>query len=210
VLLGSHLGVEQIGTREELGVRHARHQAGDSHSGVLELVTQRIREGVDERLAAVIYGLEGPGHEAGDGSGDENPAFHAAAHVTRHFLHEVERAGDVRVDHVLHFGELLVQESFAEAMPGVGQQRVDVTTSCHSIELLNPISRGKVRLDGVHLGAERSQGLRGGFERFICGDDEVVAAGGGLPGKLQTDAAGSPGDDRERSGGFHVALHTVG
>jgi hypothetical protein len=86
---------------------------------------QRIRERVDECLGTVVNRLESTRHESCDGAGDENPAFVPSAHLFADSLDQIERARHIGIDDVLHFGELLVQESFAETMPRIRKQRVN-------------------------------------------------------------------------------------
>src|SRR5689334_13101794 len=110
LLFRAHLGVEHVGTREEVGVGGPRHQAGDRDARVLELVTQRVRERIDEGLGAVVHGLERAGHVARNRTGDQDLAGVLAAHLFRDALDEIDGARDVGVDHVLHLGEFLVEE----------------------------------------------------------------------------------------------------
>ena len=67
-------------------------------SGVLELVAQRQREGLHERLRRVVDGLEGAGHRRGDRRGEEHPALVAGDHVGDDVLGEVHGGADVEVD----------------------------------------------------------------------------------------------------------------
>ncbi len=39
-------------------------------------------------------------------------------------LHEIDRPGDVRVDHMTHVVEILVEKGVAETVSGIGQQRL--------------------------------------------------------------------------------------
>ena len=50
-------------------------------------------------LRAVVDRLECSGHEAGDRAGEQDPALAALAHRRREPLDQVDRAGDVGVDH---------------------------------------------------------------------------------------------------------------
>jgi hypothetical protein len=86
LLLLPERGVEHVGSREELGLGRAGHQARDRYAGVLQSVPKREREGVNKRLGAAIDCLETAGHEAGHGTGDEDTALPAGTHVAPDFL----------------------------------------------------------------------------------------------------------------------------
>ena len=62
--------------------------------------------------------LIGAGHEAGDGTGDQDAATATLAHVASDFLDEVDRAGDVGVDDLQHLVEVLVEKALAQSASG--------------------------------------------------------------------------------------------
>ena len=100
LLVRPDLGIQHVGALEEFGLGRARHQAGHRDAGVLELFPQREGEGVEERLGAVVDGLIGARHEAGDRAGDQDAAIALCAHVAADLVDQIDRAGDVGVDHV--------------------------------------------------------------------------------------------------------------
>ena len=78
---GADLGVEHVGALEELGVGRSGHQRRDRHVGVLELVAQRQREGLHERLRRVVDRLEGAGHRRRDRRREQHAPLVAGDHV---------------------------------------------------------------------------------------------------------------------------------
>ena len=86
---------------------------------------ERIGEGIEKGLCAVVDGLIGARHQLGDRADNENLAGAARAHVAADLLDQIQRAGDVGIDHVAHIGEILVEKSLAETAPGIGEQRLD-------------------------------------------------------------------------------------
>ena len=72
-------------------------------------------------------------------------------------LDEIQRARDVGVDHVLHFGEFLVEKSLAQAVTRIGEQRIDARAPGARVQLIDAFAGGEVRLDGIDFGAERTQ-----------------------------------------------------
>jgi len=47
------------------------------------------------------------------------------AHGTADLVNEIDRAGDVSVEHVTRVVEVLVKERLAKAAAGIGKQRID-------------------------------------------------------------------------------------
>src|SRR5262249_50261581 len=84
----SNLGIEHVGTFEELSFSCARHQACDRYVSVLQFIPQREREGIEKRLGAAVDRLERARHKAGDGASDEDAALAASTHLAPHFLNQ--------------------------------------------------------------------------------------------------------------------------
>jgi hypothetical protein len=63
-----------------------------------------------------------------NGTRDQHTSGPACAHVFHHVVKQIQRAGDVRVDHVRHVLEPLVEKGLAETMPRVGEQRIDLAS----------------------------------------------------------------------------------
>jgi len=122
------------------------------------------------------------------------------AHLPRDALDEIERADHVGVDDVLHVLELLVEESLAEPMAGVGEQCIDAPTLGLLEEFVDAEARREVDLHGGHLTAADLQRLHGFIEWPVGGDQEVIPALRGLAGELESDAARGSGDDGKGSG----------
>ena len=127
---------------------------------VLEFVADRGRKAVDERLGAMVDGLEGAGHVAGDRAGNQDAPLVAPGHLAQHLLHEVDRAGDVGVDHVLDVGKVLLEKAAAKAVAGIGKQRIDRPALRRGIEPVDARQCRQVNLLGFYLPAERAQFLR--------------------------------------------------
>ena len=180
------LGVHHVGALEEFGLGGARHQAGHGDAGVLQLGAQREGEGVEERLGAVVDRLEGAGHEAGDRAGDQDPAAAAGPHVAADLVHQIERAGDVGVDHMPHVVEVLIEERLAEATAGIGEQCLDRPAGNGRIELYRrPRSwRDRPRTASTLTPSRRSSSAA----RWIAGSSaaisEIEAVHGASPGEL--------------------------
>jgi hypothetical protein len=95
----------------------------------LRLAAQRERKRIEKRLGAVIHRLVGAEHKAGDRAGDQDASPAGRAHVAPDLLDQVERAGDVGVDDAARRGKILIEKRFAEAAPGVGQQRTNAAAA---------------------------------------------------------------------------------
>src|SRR3954449_978296 len=78
-------------------------------------------------LLALLDGLVGPGQEAGNRAGDEDAPLPTPPHVASDFLDEIHRAGDIGIDDLAYFIEVLVEKAFAQAAAGIGEQCVDPT-----------------------------------------------------------------------------------
>ena len=120
-----NLRVEHVGTFEELSFSCARHQACNRHVGGLQFIPQREREGIEKRLGAIVDRLERARHKTGDGASDEDAALTASTHLARHFLNQIEGAGEVRINDVAHGIEVLVEKAVPQAMSRVGEQSIN-------------------------------------------------------------------------------------
>jgi hypothetical protein len=117
-------------------------------------------------------------------------------HVAGDELNQVDRPGDVGVDDVAHVLELLVEEGAAEAVAGVGEQRVDGPALRRGVQLVDAVLRGEVDLDGVDSRARRPAevgdlGQAGGVRR----QQQVESVAGGDDRQLTTDAGRGAGHD---------------
>src|SRR5271165_1709114 len=83
---------------EELGVGRSRQQGGHGDAGVLQLVAQCLREGLDEGLRGGVGGVVRTGHLAGHRRGEQHPARAACHHVRQDPLGQVHRGADVQGD----------------------------------------------------------------------------------------------------------------
>ena len=85
----------------------------------------------------------------------------AGAHLPSHFLNQVEGAGNVRINDVPHVIKVLVEEAVPQAVPGVGEQRLDRSALGGGVQPVHAIERGKVGLDSLDRHTERAELLRG-------------------------------------------------
>jgi hypothetical protein len=199
VAFRAHLGVQHAGPRKELGVRGARHQAGHRDARVLELVAQRRRERIDKRLGPVVNRLEATRREARDRARQQDAAPALLAHRLPHLLHQVNRARDIGVDHVQHRGKVLVQEAVAQAVAGIGQQRVHRAAPHGRQQGLQALARGQVALHRIHLRAECAKVGRGALQRLVRRDHQIKAVLGRAFGQVVANARRSARDNRQRA-----------
>ena len=68
-------------------------------------------------------------------------------------LNQVDGAGDVGVDDVPDVVELLLEEGAAEAVAGVGEQRVDGAAPGRGIELIDAVLGREIDVERVDFGA---------------------------------------------------------
>src|SRR5205085_8836348 len=129
---------------------------------------------IDERLGAVVDRVEAARHEAGNRAGDEDPAAAAGAHLAADLLDQVDGAGDVGVDDVAHFVEVLVEESAAEALAGVGEKRLDRAAARRVDELVDAVAAGEIDLERLDLDTEPAQVLGRLLDLGAVGGDEQV------------------------------------
>src|SRR6185437_15241883 len=127
------------------------HQTGDGHARVFQLIAQRPGKGIDEGLRTVVHSLKASGHETGDRSGDEDAPGAPHAHVTTDCLNQSQRPGDIRVDHVSDFVEVLIEKRFPQSMPGIREQRLDRATVDRRHQLCHSFGSRQVRFDAVDV-----------------------------------------------------------
>ena len=96
------------------------------------------------------------------------------AHVAAARVDQVERAGDVGVDHVPRLAEVLIEERAAEAVPGVGSSSVDRPAAGRREKLVDAFDRREVGLDRLDARADCAKSCGGGFDRRLVGGDEEV------------------------------------
>jgi hypothetical protein len=120
--------------------------------------------------------LVGAGHEARDRACDQDAAAPALAHVLSDPLNEVDGAGHVGVDDSKNVIEVLIEKPFAQTASGVGQERLDRTSSNQCIELVDAFYLGKVGLQGIDLGSERFEILAGRLYLGLVRDNHQIEA----------------------------------
>ena len=100
------------------------------------------------------------------------------AHVAADFMDQVDRAGDVGVDDVPDRGEILVEKGFAEAAPGIGEERLDRTVQalCRGIKFIDAVERREIGLDRFDRGAERAEFAGRLHDLRLVGDDNKIKA----------------------------------
>ena len=108
LLAGTHAGIFHVGALEELGFGGSWHQTRDAHPRIAQFGAQRIGERVQERFGSVVDRLIGPRHETGDRSCDQEAAVTALPHFAHYLLNQIDRARDVRVDHMPDCREVLI------------------------------------------------------------------------------------------------------
>ena len=124
------------------------------------------------------------------------------AHVAAHLLDQVDRARDVRVYHVPHIVEVLIEEALAEPVAGIGQERVHRPSPSGGVELVDALECRKVGLDRLGLDAERAELLRRlGDLRLVSSNEQIEAVLGADLGEFVADAGRSAGHDGKGSGG---------
>jgi hypothetical protein len=114
-------------------------------------------------------------------------------------LQEIDRAGDVGVDDPAHLLEVLVDEGPAKAPPGIGEQRIDRPPARRRQQAVYAVGGGKIGLQRLNLPSGAPEQLGGAHDfRLVSHDQEVVAMGGALLGKLKADAGRGAGHDGKR------------
>ena len=113
-------------------------------------------------------------------------------------LQEIDRAGDVGVDDPAHLLEVLVDEGPAKAPP-IGEQRIDRPPARRRQQAVYAVGGGKIGLQRLNLPSGAPEQLGGAHDfRLVSHDQEVVAMGGALLGKLKADAGRGAGHDGKK------------
>ena len=154
-------GVQHVGALEEVGFGGARHETRHGDAGVLQFGAQREGERIDERFGAVVDGLIGAGHEAGDGPGEQNAALATTAHRPADELDQINRARDVRVDDVSGILEVLIEKPMAQPMAGIGEQRVDRPARRSGPELIHTLRRRQIRFNDGDVRSKTAESIGG-------------------------------------------------
>src|SRR4051812_30461004 len=209
LLARADLGVLEARALEELRVGRPRHQRGDRHAQIRQLLAQRERERLHERLRRVVDGLERPGHRRRDRRREQDPALAALRHRLHDVLGEVDGRAAVEVDDAQVLLEVAVGERAALTDPGVecGRRERPVARGHPRPQLLDGAGTGEVDLDRLDGGPAALE-VGGGLQQLavLGSDHEVVAVVGELPGELEADPGRGAGDEGEWAvgGGFHV------
>ncbi|MNS24344.1 hypothetical protein D3C72_561850 [compost metagenome] len=204
MLVLPHLGVEQAGSGEELGIGRSGHQDRDGDARPLELVAQGERKAVNKGLAGVVDGLKTTGHEPGDRAGEKDSSSAAGAHAPPDQMRQPKRSGDIGVHHMEDVVEGLVEKTLAEPMPGVGGERVDPTSAYAVIEGAHALLGSQVNLDRLGLAADRLQILHRVGERPVRRQDEIIPVFGEQPGEFITYTRRGAGHYGERTRSHRV------
>ena len=77
----------------------------------------------------------------------------SAAHVVADLVDQIDGTGHVGLDDVPRLVKILVEESMAQATPGVCEQRIDRSAVGRGIKLIDALGRRQVGLKGFHLTA---------------------------------------------------------
>ncbi len=193
--------VPVVGARSKKSVSAGPgNQQADGDPRVLDLVAQRMRERVDESLAAAVDRVQGAGLEAGHRPGDQHPAAAARHHAAHHVLQQVDGAGDVGLDHVLQRPEVLLQEGPGQAMAGVGHQHIDLAALQRLDQGVHALATGQFGPHGMHLaGAGRLEIGHRLLQWPGARHDQVVPMLRGQQREVVADAGKSVGYHRQRA-----------
>ncbi len=142
--------------------------------------------------------LKGAGNMAGNRAGDQDASLIARTHLPPDFVEQVNGAGDIGVHYMANLIKVLVKEAMAQAMPGIGQQRIDRTTLGRRVEFVNPCGRSQVSLNGIYLHAVGAKLLGCLFDlRQVGSDQEIEAAFGAQHGQFVADTTRSASHNGE-------------
>src|SRR5262245_39557040 len=75
-------------------IRDARHQTGQAHAGVLELIPQGIAKRIDECFAGVVDRLIGARRESSNRSRHQDAALTSCHHALGDPVDQIDRPGD--------------------------------------------------------------------------------------------------------------------
>jgi hypothetical protein len=87
-----------------------------------------------------------------------------AAHRSADELHEVNRAGDVRVDHMTGVVEVLVEKGVSQPVSGIGQQRINGPARCRGPQLIHAGGRGQIGLHDLYGCAKLATAIGRGLD----------------------------------------------
>jgi hypothetical protein len=121
-------------------------------------------------------------------------------HVAADPMNQIDRAGDVGVEHIARILEILIEESLAKTAPGICQEGVDPATIDLFVELVDAFDRrefGLNRLDPAALAAQLVCGVVN-FQ-LVGRDQQIKVMFGAFPRQFEADAGGSAGDNGEFS-----------
>jgi len=105
-------------------------------------------------------------------------------------VQQVQRAGNVGVDHVLHVGKILLQKALAQSMPGIGQQCIHGASGDGLDQRVHTLTAGELGLHHLDVGAQHAQ-VTGRLVQCLVGrDHQVKTLFGAAAGQVETDAGG--------------------
>ena len=187
------LRVQHVRALEEVRLGGPRHQARHRDAGIFQLGTQRKGERIDECFGAVVDGLIGARHEAGDRAGQQDATLAPAAHRPADQLHQIDRARDVRVDDVAHVLEVLIEKAVSQPMARIGEQRIDGPACRRGPQLIHARGRRQVCFDDGDVRAETAEAVGGGLNlRAIGGDQQIESLLRTDRGQFESDARRGP------------------
>ena len=140
----TYLGIEHVRAFEEVGFSSAWHKTSHRHAGVLQLVPQREREGVNESFRAIINSLKRARHEARDRASDKDAALSPSPHLATDLLDQVDRTRDVGIDHVTSLFEILIEKGSAKPVAGIGEQTIHLSSRDGIDQLVDAFDRGQI------------------------------------------------------------------
>ena len=135
-------------------------------------------------LLALLDGLVGPGQEAGNRAGDEDAPLPTPPHVASDFLDEIHRAGDIGIDDLAYFIEVLFEKAFAQAAAGIGEQCVDRTAERPRfvVKFLDALRGREIGLDRL-TSASRVRSACAAW--FIFGSSAAMTRSNPFPAQTQ-------------------------
>jgi hypothetical protein len=103
-------------------------------------------------------------------------------------VQQVQRAGDVRIDHVLDVLEILFQECLAQPVASVGEQRVHRPLRDQLHQAFDALLARQFALHRLDGGAERAAILGCLFQRLVGREHQIEAVLGTALGQVESDA----------------------
>jgi hypothetical protein len=113
---------------------------------------------------------------------------------------ETDRAGNVRIDHVVDVREVLIQERSSQTMTGVGEQRGNRSLADRIAQAIDSGRGRQIILDRLDLRAEARELGTSLLQRGVGGDDQIEPTLRGFDCELATDPARCTRDDGKRLG----------